>query len=48
LTARSYFTLGGIAIFAKEYLRKSNQVDVDHLLEVAEAKAFLGMWRSID
>ena len=35
------FILGVIEVFGKEYLRKPNQVNVDHLLQVAEARDFL-------
>ena len=42
------FTLGVVAIFGEEYLRKLNQANVDCLLEVAGACDFPGVLGSID
>jgi len=42
------FALGIIEVFGEEYLRKPNQVDIDRLLQVAEARDFPGMLGSID
>jgi len=37
-----------VEVFGKQYLRKPNQADVDRLLQVAKARGFSGMLRSID
>jgi len=37
-----------IEVFREDYLRKPNQADVDRLLQVAEARDFLGMLGCID
>ena len=42
------FALGVVEVFGEEYMRKPNQVDVDRLLQVAEARDFPGMLGSID
>jgi len=42
------FALGMIEVFGNECLRKPTQADVDRLLQVAEARDFLGMLGSID
>jgi len=42
------FALGVIEVFGIEYLRKPTQADVDHLLQVAEARDFLDMLGGID
>jgi len=42
------FTLGIMEVFGKEYLRKPNQVDVDHLLQVAKGHDFLDILGNID
>jgi len=34
------FALSFIEVFGKEYLKKPNQANVDHLLQVAEAHDF--------
>lgn len=36
------------SVFGKEYLRKPNAIDIDHLLQVAEARGFPGMLGSLD
>jgi len=42
------FALGMIEVFGNEYLRKPTQVDIDRLLQVAEAREFSGTLGSID
>jgi len=42
------FTAGVIQVFGEEFLRKATQVDVDRLLQVAEARDFSRMLGSTD
>ncbi|XP_058742282.1 uncharacterized protein LOC131614742 [Vicia villosa] len=42
------FVQGVNAVFGAEYLRKPNNTDVEHLLQMGESRGFLGMLGSID